>query len=256
MNYLGLAWLVGFDFNTFIQLLFSGYFLVPALTTLYVTVAAMTIGIALGLLGGLGKLSKFPLVRWVVATYLWVFRGTPVLVQIIFWYDATAELTGNVVNLPALVAGILALGVNEGAYMTEIVRAGLLSVDTGQHEAARAVGMTYSQVMRHIVIPQALRVMIPPTANEYIGMLKATSLLFAIAVPEIFSTGSNFYSSNFRYFEALSVVSIWYLLLSSILTYVQSWLERRFGVGRMNIGRDKARLLSRMFGFGSAKGVR
>jgi len=126
MNYLGLAWLVGFDFNTFIQLLFSGYFLVPALTTLYVTVAAMTIGIALGLLGGLGKLSKFPLVRWVVNTYLWVFRGTPVLVQIIFWYDATAELTGNVVNLPALVAGILALGVNEGAYMTEIVRAGLL----------------------------------------------------------------------------------------------------------------------------------
>ena len=247
---------MGFDFDTFIHLLFSGYFLVPAFTTLYVTVAAMTLGIALGLVGALGRISRIPVLRWIVAAYLWVFRGTPVLVQIIFWYDATAELTNNVVNLPALVAGILALGVNEGAYMTEIVRAGLQSVDSGQHEAARAVGMTYPQLMRHIVIPQALRVIIPPTANEYIGMLKATSLLFAIAVPEIFSTGSNFYSSNFRYFEALSVVAIWYLILSSILTYVQGWLERRFGVGRMNAGRARPRVLSRMFAFGASRGAR
>ncbi|MBO0684226.1 MAG: amino acid ABC transporter permease, partial [Candidatus Dormibacteraeota bacterium] len=180
---------LAFDFDVFRSLLFSGFFLVPAWTTFWVTIAAMAMGIALGLGGALGRLSSVQPARWVVAAYLWVFRGTPVLVQIIFWYDATSELTNNVINLPALVAGVLALGVNEGAYMTEIVRAGLLSIDPGQQEAARSLGMTYAQTMRRIVIPQALRVIIPPTGNEVISMLKTTSLLFTIAVPEIFAVG-------------------------------------------------------------------
>jgi len=218
----------------------------------------MAIGITMGLLGALGALSRLPAVRFIVNAYLWIFRGTPVIVQIIFWYDATAELTNNRVNLPALLAGVLALGVNEGAYMTEIVRAGLLSVDRGQLEAARSLGMTYPLAMRRIVIPQAIRIILPPTGNQFIGMLKTTSLLFTIAVPEIYATGVNLYSTNFRYFEVLSVVSIWYLLLTSVLTFVQRRLERRFGYDRMTAGSSGDGMLRRVFSFsfGTTSGAR
>ena len=185
-----------FNFEIFRSLLFSGFFLLPAWTTFWVTLASMGIGM------------------------------------------------------------VLALGVNEGAYMTEIVRAGLLSIDPGQQDASRALGMTYAQTMRRIVIPQALRVIIPPTGNEFISMLKTTSLLFTIAVPEIFAVGSGFYSSTFRYFEVLSVVSIWYLLLTSVLTWVQSRLEDRYGAGRMNLGRPREGMLARMFRFGAPRGAR
>ena len=152
----------------------------------------------------------------------------PVLVQIVFWYNALPVLTNNAINLPALVAGTLALGLNEGAYMTEIIRSGLMSVDPGQREAARALGMTKAKAMRRIVMPQALRVIIPPTGNQFIAMLKTTSLLFAIAVPEIFATGTGIYGRNFKYFEVLAVVSIWYLLLTGLLTLIQKVIERRF----------------------------
>ena len=217
----------------------------------------MTMGIVLGLLGALGLLSRAAPVRWLVHAYLWVFRGTPVLVQIIFWYDATAELTNNAINLPVLVAGVIALGVNEGAYMTEIIRAGLISVDRGQLEAARSLGMTYALAMRRIVIPRAIRIILPPTGNQMIGMLKTTSLLFTIAVPEIFATGTNLYSTNFRYFEVLSVVSLWYLFLTTVLTVVERRLERRFGYDRMNVGGGGGTgVLARIFGFGGVQGAR
>ena len=247
---------INFDLQTFTRELFSTYFLLPAWTTFWVTMVAMPIGIVLGLAGALGRVSQVPVLRWVVAAYLWVFRGTPVLVQIVFWYFGTAELTNNLVNLPAVVAGVLALGVNEGAYMTEIVRAGLLSVDRGQQEAARALGMTYRQTMRRIVIPQALQVIIPPTGNEYISMLKTTSLLYIIAIPELFATAASLYSGNFRYFEALAVVSMWYLFLTTILSTVQRRLEDRFGAGRMAAGRDTRGYMTRLFGFGAARGAR
>jgi His/Glu/Gln/Arg/opine family amino acid ABC transporter permease subunit len=244
-----------FDWGVFWSLLFSKTFLIPAWTTFWITCASMTMGIVFGLLGALGLLSKAAPVRWLVHAYLWIFRGTPVLVQIIFWYDATAELTNNAINLPVLLAGVIALGVNEGAYMTEIIRAGLLSVDRGQLEAARSLGMTYALAMRRIVIPQAIRIILPPTGNQMIGMLKTTSLLFTIAVPEIFATGTNLYSANFRYFEVLSVVSIWYLLLTTVLTIVERRLERRFGYERMNVGGGSG-VLARLFGFGGAQGAR
>src|SRR5579872_243570 len=246
-----------FDWGIFWSVLFSKTFLIPAWTTFWITCASMTIGIVLGLLGALGLLSKAPPVRWLVHAYLWVFRGTPVIVQIIFWYDATAELTNNAINLPVLVAGVIALGVNEGAYMTEIIRAGLMSVDRGQLEAGRSLGMTYALAMRRIVMPQAIRIILPPTGNQMIGMLKTTSLLFTIAVPEIFATGTNLYSANFRYFEVLSVVSIWYLFLTTVLTIVERRLERRFGYDRMNAGGGGGTsVLGRLFGFGGLQGAR
>ena len=217
-----------FDIQAFKDALFSDVFFMPALVTLGVTFIAMAGAMILGFGGALAALSRFAALRWLVQGYLGFFRGVPVLVQIVFWYNAVPVLTNNAINLPALVAGTLALALNEGAYMTEIIRSGLLSVDPGQREAARALGMTKAKALRRIVLPQALAVIIPPTGNQFIAMLKTTSLLFAIAVPEIFSTGTNIYSQNFRYFEVLLVVSIWYLVLTALLTAIQKMIERRF----------------------------
>jgi polar amino acid transport system permease protein len=217
-----------FDGKAFADALFSDIFFLPAVTTLGITFVAMAGAMILGFGGALAALSRFSTLRWLVQAYLGFFRGVPVLVQIVFWYNALPVLTNNAINLPALVAGTLALALNEGAYMTEIIRSGLLSVDPGQREAARALGMTKAKALRRIVLPQALAVIIPPTGNQFIAMLKTTSLLFAIAVPEIFSTGTNIYSQNFRYFEVLLVVSIWYLVLTALLTVFQKIIERRF----------------------------
>jgi polar amino acid transport system permease protein len=197
-----------------------------------ITFVAMALAILLGFGGALAALSRHKLLRWLAQGYLGFFRGVPVLVQIVFWYNAIPVLTNNAINLPALIAGTLALGLNEGAYMTEIIRSGLLSVDPGQREAARALGMTKPKALRRIVLPQALKVIIPPTGNQFIAMLKTTSLLFAIAVPEIFSTGTNIYSQNFKYFEVLLVVSLWYLALTALLTLLQKAIERHVGIGQ------------------------
>jgi polar amino acid transport system permease protein len=217
-----------FDSNAFFETLFSSTFIIPALMTLGITFVAMALAILLGFGGALAALSRYRALRWLAQGYLGFFRGVPVLVQIVFWYNALPVLTNNAINLPALIAGTIALGLNEGAYMTEIIRSGLISVDPGQREAARALGMTKAKAMRRIVMPQALKVIIPPTGNQFIAMLKTTSLLFAIAVPEIFSTGTNIYSQNFKYFEVLFVVSIWYLALTALLTGLQKVIERRF----------------------------
>lgn len=239
-----------FDAGVFWALLFSTAFLEPAWITVWVTAAAMVIGIAIGLLGGLAAGSRFGAVRGVARGYVVVFRGLPTLVQIVFWFDALSELTGGWVNLPALSAGVLALGVNEGAYMTEIVRAGLASVDGGQREAALSLGLSPWKVQRLVVIPQALRVIVPPTGNQVISMLKTTSLLFTIGVQEIFATGTNIYSVNFRYFEVLSVVSIWYLVLTGVLTLLQRRLEQHYGQRWTVTDSGRRGAWSRMIGFG------
>ena len=218
-----------FDASAFRETLFSSAFVLPAVATLGITLAAMALGIVVGFFAALAAISRIAALRWLVRGYLVVFRGVPVLVQIIFWYDGIAEITSNAVNLAAPVAGVIALGLNEGAYMTEIIRAGLLTVDTGQREAARALGMTNPLALRRIILPQALRAIIPPTGNQFIAMLKTTSLLFTIAVPEIFATGTNIYSQNFKYFEVLCVISLWYLALTGLFTLAQQAIERRYG---------------------------
>lgn len=244
-----------FDTRTFTDLLFSTTFLEAAWITLWVTVVAMALGIALGGVGAVGRMSSIGPLRLLVAAYLWVFRGTPLIVQIIFWYDATAELTDKRINLPPLFAGVVALGVQQGAYMTEVIRSGLQSVDVGQREAAAAVGMTRPQIFRHVVLPQAIRVILPPTANQAIDMLKSTSLLFTIAVPELFATATTLYSTNFRYFEVLTVVSLWYLLLTSLLTELQRRLERRYGPRELDLGDRPPGMAARLLGSGVARWV-
>lgn len=229
-----------FDFQFFWRILWPPWgspFLPAAILVIAVTVFSQTAGIILGFPLALGRVSKNPLIRRFVELYLWLFRGTPLLLQILFFYDGLAELTGNPAALypitrNAVVAGALTLALNEAAYMTEIIRAGLQAIDPGQGDAAKALGMTRGQVMRRIIVPQALRIIVPPTFNEYINMSKNTSLLSVIAVQELLLTAENFYSVNFRYFEALSVAAIWYLLITSVLTAIQGRIEARFGERR------------------------
>jgi polar amino acid transport system permease protein len=228
--------------------LFSTQILHAAVVTIELTVLAMAIGITLGVVLAVMRLSPNPLVSGASWTYIWFFRGTPVLVQILFWYNISALYPRLTLGIPfgpefahfsanavitTFVAGMLALGLNEGAYMAEIVRAGIISVDEGQTEAAQSLGMTRLLTMRRIVLPQAMRVIIPPTGNETISMLKTTSLVSAIALapPELLGAAQNIYDRTYEVIPLLIVASIWYLVLTTILTIGQYYLERHFGRG-------------------------
>ena len=217
-------------------------------TTLELTVLAMVIGISLGVVLAVMRLSPNPVVSAVSWFYIWFFRGTPVLVQIFFWFNLASVLPYIGFGIPfttihwqaptnSLIAPFLAatlgLGLNEAAYMAEIVRAGIISVEHGQAEAAQALGMTRMLLMRRIVLPQAMRVIIPPTGNETISMLKTTSLAFVASVPELFTRSQQIASANFRVIELAIVASIWYLAMTSILTVGQYYIERHFARGSL-----------------------
>jgi len=238
-----------FDFHAFLAALLSNVFIMPAITTLGVTIGAMAMGTVLGFAGALASLARWAPLRAAARLYVGLFRGVPALVQIVFWYDALAEMTNNAINLPAIAAGVIALGMNEGAYMTEIIRAGLISVDAGQRDAARALGMTAPLTLRRVILPQAARIIIPPAGNQVISMLKTTSLLFTISVHELFGKGTDVYSQNFKYFEVLCVVSLWYLALAALFGAAQEVIERRFAIrGAPNMMRPPG-VLARLFGF-------
>jgi len=207
-------------------------------TTVYIAIAAQLIGIVLGLVAALMRESKVAPLRWLSGLYVLVFRGTPVLVQLYFIYFGVNILFGVTVipttlNLGlfsvdgAVVAGILALGINEGAYMREIIRAGIDSIDKGQMEAAKSLGMRYGLAMRRIVLPQAARVIVPPLGNEFNNMLKTTSLVFAIGAYEIFADAEIGYSNSFLPVEFFGAVAVWYLVLTSIWSVIQASIERR-----------------------------
>ncbi len=223
--------------------------------TVSIAVTSQIIGVILGILGALGKMSKARPIRWLSNVYVWFFRGTPLLVQISFlffglsvsriwtWPDLNL---GIVVVAGAVQAGICALGLNEGAYMTEIVRAGIISIDPGQLEAAKSLGMTYGQAMRRIILPQAARVIVPPLGNEFNNMLKTTSLLVIISVPELYVIFSRKQGNDFAPFEYFLAAAIWYLLLTTIWSFIQSWVEARLGRGVA--GERPPSLRERLFG--------
>jgi polar amino acid transport system permease protein len=226
--------------------------------TVSIAVTSQIIGVILGVFGALGRLAKFWPAKTVANIYVWMFRGTPLLVQItLFYYGLLVariygwpDLVVMGITLPgAIQAGIFALGVNEGAYMSEIVRAGILSVDAGQLEAARSLGMTYPLAMRRIVLPQAARVIVPPLGNEFNNMLKTTSLLVVIAVPELYVTFSQLNGSghtSFHPFELFLACAVWFLLLTTIWSVIQSAIERRLGRGFG--GERPPGLFDRLFG--------
>ncbi|MGH3498114.1 MAG: amino acid ABC transporter permease [Nocardioidaceae bacterium] len=216
--------------------------------TLLLTLISMAIGIVLGIILAVMRMSTAPVVSGAAWVYIWFFRGTPVLVQILFWFNISGLIGQNTpVSLPftgivlfhvsanslisVFTAGILALGLNEGAYMSEIVRAGFLSVDEGQTEAAQSIGMSRMQTIRKIVLPQAMRVIIPPTGNETISMLKTTSLVSVISFPELLFEAGQIGAATYQIIPSYVVASIWYIVVTSILTVGQFYVERHFGRG-------------------------
>jgi polar amino acid transport system permease protein len=235
--------LAAFDWHTLWQRLFhvDGVFGRALFATVYISVVAQVLGVVLGLLAALMRMSRLRAFRILSGLYVWFFRGTPVIVQIFFMYFGVNILLGvtaipNDLNLglftlggPEL-AGILALGINEGAYMREIIRAGIDAIDRGQMEAARSVGMTQWLAMRRVVLPQAARVIVPPLGNEFNNMLKTSSLVFFIGAQELFGNADIFYSQEFKPVETFFAVALWYLVLTTIWTFVQAWIERRLAV--------------------------
>jgi polar amino acid transport system permease protein len=215
--------------------------------TLELTAIAMVVGIVLGVVLAVMRLSPNPILSATAWIYIWFFRGTPVLVQLFFWYVGITYLYPKLtlgipfgpafytVNANSLItpfiAGALGLSLNEGAYMAEIVRAGIISVDEGQTEAAQSLGMSKLQTLRRIVLPQAMRIIIPPTGNETISMLKTTSLVYTIAVTELFTATQNISNANYQIVPLLLVASLWYLFFTSVLTVGQYYVERYYARG-------------------------
>jgi polar amino acid transport system permease protein len=225
--------------------LFSPQILDGVKLTIELTVSAMSIGVVLGVVTAIMRLSDNPLLSGAAKFYIVAFRGTPALVQLIFWFNLAAlfpritlgipfygpdfvSLNANAIITP-VVAANLGLGLCEGAYMAEIVRAGIMSVDSGQREAGVALGLTRAQTMRRIVLPQALRVIVPPTGNQIIGMLKLSSLASVISVTELLAAAGLIYTRTFETIPLLIVASLWYIALTSILTLGQRVIEHRLG---------------------------
>jgi polar amino acid transport system permease protein len=226
--------LVAVDLHVIWQQVFhpSNVFARTLWATVYISIVSQAAGVLLGLLAALARMSRFAPFRGISGVYVWIFRGTPLLVQIFYVYFAFSWPTlhfGFWTVTDAAIAGIVALSINEGAYMREIIRAGIDSVDRGQMEAAKSVGMTYGLAMRRIILPQAARVIVPPLGNEFNNMMKTTSLLFTIGVFEMFAFSEQNYS---RYFIAdyFLAIAVWYLMLTTIWTFIQAYIERRLAV--------------------------
>lgn len=236
-----------FQWDVFAKYLFDERISQAALNTIQLTVYAMVIAIILALILAVMRLSTNPVFRSVSWFYLWVFRGTPVYVQLTFWGLLSViypRLTIGLPFLPPIVSlptqgtlsfftlAVIGLGLNEAAYLAEIVRAGILSVDRGQEEAATALGMSWSQTMWRIVIPQSMRIIIPPTGNEVISMLKTTSLVTAVPYSfDLFTRSRDIASTLFAPIPLLVVASAWYLAITSVLMVGQYFLEKRFARG-------------------------
>jgi polar amino acid transport system permease protein len=219
------------------------------LVTLELTVIAMAIGIILGMLIAIMRLSHNRLVSSTAWVYTWFFRGTPVYVQLLFWFNIAAlyqtvtlgfpfmNVTLAHINLVAFFTpfhtAVVGLGLNEAAYMSEIARSGLISVDEGQIEAATSIGMTRAQTLRLVILPQAMRVIIPPTGNEIISMLKTTSLAIAVSLTELLQSVTLIYSSNYEIMPLLIVASLWYLIVTTVLSIGQYYVERHFAKGAL-----------------------
>jgi polar amino acid transport system permease protein len=258
----------GFQWSTVGQYLFDSRILHGVTVTLELTALSMAIGIVLGILAAVMRLSPNPIVSSASWLYIWFFRGTPLLVQLLFWgfigalyptISLGVPFGGPAVHFAAnsvitpFVAALLGFGLNEGAYMSEIVRAGIIAVDEGQTEAAQSLGMSRLQIMRLIVLPQAMRVIIPPTGNETISMLKNTSLVIVLgAVFDLLFEAQQIYAANYKTIPLLIVASIWYLVMTSIAYVGQYFIERRFGRGFSRA--ERATMRERWLAFGGARG--
>lgn len=230
--------------------LFAQLILQGVVITVILSVLAQFLGVVIGLLLYFMRRARFRPLGWIANAYIWFFRGTPLLVQILFVYlampyfgvarplrsaDIFTPLGFVGILTDSFVAGLLAFSLNEGAYMAEIVRAGIDSIDTGQMEAAKTLGMTYWLGMRRIVLPQAMRVILPPLGNEFNSMLKTTSLVSVISLYDLLGAAEAIGSPIFRSLELLTVACIYYLLLTTLWSFVQYYLERRFSASTREV---------------------
>ncbi|MEI4472119.1 amino acid ABC transporter permease [Frigidibacter sp. MR17.24] len=236
-----------FQWDVVGQYLFAPTVLNGFATTLWLTAVTMAIGVILGILLALMLTQGGTTAKTFAGGYIWFFRGTPVLVQLIFWYNLAALYPRYAIGIPftgitfaegsfndlvtPYTAAILGLGLNEGAYMAEIVRAGLDSVERGQRDAAKALGFSRIRTLRLIILPQAMRFIVPPTGNQTIGMLKGTSIVSIVALWDLLYSVQTIYSRTFQTIPMLIVASIWYLVATSVLTLIQSRIERHYNRG-------------------------
>jgi polar amino acid transport system permease protein len=226
------------------QYLFDPTVIKGLYVSLGLTVVAMILGVALGLVIAIMRMSDDRLASSFASLFIWFFRGTPLLVQLIFWYNMSTLFPAISISIPfgptlaswdtnsvitPMTAAIVGLALNEAAYMAEIIRGGLLSVDRGQAETAQAFGMTKGRALWRIIIPQAMRSIVPPTGNQLISMIKATSLVSVIAMADLLYSVQSIYNRTFEIIPMLMVAVIWYLLITSVLNIGQSYIEAFYG---------------------------
>jgi polar amino acid transport system permease protein len=227
-----------FDWSFLWHYLFhpSSTFLQGLWRTVYISVLAQLLGVVFGLVIALARRSRFGALRRAAATYVWLIRGTPLLVQLVLVFNGLAAAgiyrfqdidIGGWVLLGVVQAAILTLAINEAAYMAEIIRAALDAIDTGQVEAAHALGMTPAKTMRLVLLPQAVRIIVPPLGNEFNLMMKSTSLLSVIGLQEMFLTAQSINSATFKTFEIFMVAACYYLALTTVWSFVQRYIERK-----------------------------
>lgn len=247
---------MGFDVEIFLQALISRALREAVVITVSLAVVSFVVGVAIGLVVALLRGSRFRLLRILGGGYVWIFRAIPTIVLLFFVWNALPQL------VPALsgpgflpfYAAVIGLSVNEAAYAAEIIRGGLLSIDDGQRQAARALGMPPIAVFRRIVAPQVVRVVIPPMSNDFITLLKLTSLAYAVSLREILTVTQTQIASSFRFAEWYSAAAIYYLVLVSIFMVGQAWLERRYvWTSAARLGRGPNTGILRGFGGGMAR---
>jgi polar amino acid transport system permease protein len=222
--------LASFDRHIFWEALTSSPYWKGALLAFELTVVSLAAASVIGFFLALGGGSRHRSIRGVVFFYNWIFRATPTLLQLIFIWYALPQLWPAFAGswFKPFLAAFIALSLNEAAYMSEIIRAGLLSVDPGQELAGRALGMSRPRILRRVIVPQAVRIIIPPTGNEFITMLKLTSLASVISLHELLTASQERATASFRYLEAYSAALVYYLAIVSVLMILQAQLERRF----------------------------
>ena len=198
-----------------------------ALMTIELTIISVGIGVIIGIFGGIARVSRNPILLIPSTIYVEVIRGTPLLAQLFLVYFVLPSLG---INLPPFTAAVIAMGINSGAYVTEIFRGGIQSIERGQMEAARSLGLSYLQAMRYIILPQAFKRILPPLGNEFIAMLKDSSLASTIAIAELMRVGREITSRTFRSFEVLAVVALLYLAITLPLSLVVRYTERRMSI--------------------------
>ena len=203
------------------------FLLEGSIMTLELTVITLTVGTFIAVLLALMKISKIPLLTSISTFYTWIFRGTPLILQLYFFYYCLPTIG---ITMSAFLAAVIGLSLNCGAYMAEIIRGGIISIDNGQFEASKALGFTYFQTMMKIILPQTIRVIMPPVGNEFISMLKDTSLVSTIAMVELMRTATQISSATFKFTEMVFAAALLYLLMTTVFTTIFSYIEKRLSI--------------------------